>query len=44
MKTKKTRKTKISDLAGTWNITDKEVKEMFNSLKRGWHKWKIKTI
>jgi predicted CopG family antitoxin len=30
----------ITDLAGTWNITDKEYQKIIESLKEGWTKWK----
>ena len=33
-------KRKISDLAGSWEINDEEVKEIKESLKRGWKAWK----
>ncbi len=33
-------KRKISDLAGSWEISDEEVKEIKESLKRGWKAWK----
>lgn len=32
--------TKISDLAGTWDITDQEYQRIKDSLKEGWAKWK----
>ncbi len=32
--------TKISDLAGSWNITDEEAKEIKASIKEAWEKWK----
>ena len=34
---------KISDLAGTWKMSDEEVKETMGDLKRGWSKWKAKS-
>lgn len=30
---------KLSDLAGSWKISEREVNEMNQSLKRGWKKW-----
>jgi len=33
------RKRKISDLAGAWEITDKEAEEFMAGLKRGWNRW-----
>jgi len=32
---------KISDLAGSWNLTDLEHKEIKNSLDESWKKWKL---
>ena len=31
---------KISDLAGSWNVTDKELKEIELSISKAWEKWK----
>ncbi len=31
---------KISDLAGSWNVTDKEVKEIKASISQAWEEWK----
>ena len=33
-------KRKITDLAGSWNISDDEFEEIKNSLDKGWIKWK----
>jgi hypothetical protein len=30
----------ISDLAGSWKMSDKEAESMSKSLKAGWKKWK----
>jgi hypothetical protein len=30
---------KISDLAGSWNITDAEFKEIETSIEESWKKW-----
>jgi lipoate-protein ligase A len=30
----------ISDLAGSWNITDKEYEDITASLREGWSRWK----
>ena len=30
---------KISDLAGSWNITDAELKEIETSIEKSWKKW-----
>lgn len=32
---------KISDLAGSWKLTDREHKEIKNSLDESWKKWKL---
>ena len=32
--------TKISDLAGTWDITDEELKAMKESISQAWEQWK----
>jgi len=32
---------KISDLAGSWNLTDREHKEIRTSLDESWKKWKL---
>ena len=34
---------KISDLAGTWKMSDEEIKAFMGDLKKGWSKWKIKS-
>ena len=31
---------KISDLAGSWNVTDAELKEIKASIDESWKKWK----
>lgn len=36
-------KRKISDLAGTWKMSDKEVEGFMSDLKEGWKRWKIKS-
>lgn len=36
----KEKTTKITDLAGTWDITDKELAEIKTSLKEAWKRWK----
>ena len=43
MKNKKS-KIKFSDLAGKWEMTDKEVETFMNDPRKGWKKWKIKQI
>jgi len=37
-------KRRVSDLAGSWNISDKEVGDFMANLKRGWSRWKIKSV
>jgi hypothetical protein len=32
---------KISDLAGTWDISEEEVETIKKSIKDGWRRWKI---
>ena len=31
---------KITDLAGSWNVTDAEIREIKASIKGAWKKWK----
>ena len=33
--------TKISDLAGSWNISDKEAKEIEAAIEESWKKWRL---
>lgn len=33
----------ISDLAGTWDMSDKEASRFIGDIKKGWGKWKIKS-
>ncbi len=33
-------KRRISDLAGSWEVSDEEIKEIKESLKKGWRAWK----
>lgn len=37
------KKRKISDLAGTWRMSDREAEEFIKELKRGWKKWTVKS-
>jgi hypothetical protein len=30
---------KLSDLAGTWKLSDEEAGKLFKDLRRGWDKW-----
>ena len=34
------KRAKISDLAGTWDVSEDEVEAIKESLKDGWRKWK----
>ena len=34
------RKNKISDLAGTWDISEEEVETIKKCIKDGWRRWK----
>ena len=36
---KKRLKPRLSDLAGSWKMTDKEAEEMKKDLKKGWARW-----
>ncbi|MGQ9720959.1 MAG: hypothetical protein ACUVXA_06500 [Candidatus Jordarchaeum sp.] len=31
---------KISDLAGSWDVSDEEVREIKESLRKGWRAWR----
>jgi predicted CopG family antitoxin len=31
---------KISDLAGSWDVSDEEVREINESLRKGWNSWR----
>ena len=35
---------KLSDLAGTWRMSDEEVGEFMTYLKNGWKNFKIKNL
>ena len=37
-------KNKLSDLAGSWKMSDKQADEMLGSLHRGWSTWKIRSV
>ena len=37
-------KKSIMDLAGSWNMSDKEAEELKKSLRKGWASWKIKSF
>ena len=34
---------KLSDLAGTWNMSDDEARLFMSDLKSGWKKWSLKS-
>ncbi len=36
------RRGRLSDLAGAWNMSDKEAESFMKSLKEGWSRWKAK--
>ena len=36
-------KKKLSELAGTWEMSCKEAEEFTKELNKGWKKWKIKS-
>ncbi|MBM3232581.1 hypothetical protein FJZ18_00225 [Candidatus Pacearchaeota archaeon] len=44
LKKEKIKKTKLSDLAGAWNMSDKEWNKIQENLKIGWKKWKIPSV
>ncbi len=37
------KKDKLSDLAGSWKMNDKEAEIFLKEVKKGWSKWKIKS-
>ena len=39
LKFKKEKKSDIMELAGSWEMSDEEWKEIKNSLKKGWSRW-----
>ncbi len=40
----KKEKRKLSEIAGTWKMSDKEAEEFLGSLRKGWARWKIKSV
>lgn len=38
------KKKKLSDLAGSWNISVNEADKIKKELKNGWNKWKIQSV
>ena len=40
----KKKKKKLSDLAGSWKMSDKEAEEFLGYVKRGWRNWKIPSV
>lgn len=39
----KKRKIKLSNIAGTWKMSDKDTENFLKDLKKGWKKWNIKS-
>lgn len=37
-------KNKLSDLAGSWKMSEEESEKIFKNLKKGWNSWKIKSV
>lgn len=37
-------KRKLSDLAGSWKMSDKEANEMAKNIRKGWSHWNIKSV
>lgn len=37
-------KRKLSDLAGGWKMSDKEMVSLMNDVRKGWKSWKIKSV
>lgn len=37
-------KRSIMDLAGSWEMSDKEAEELKRSLRKGWSSWKIRSF
>ena len=35
---------KITDLAGSWKMSDKEAANMIKDIRRGWKKWRIASV
>ena len=38
------KKKKLSEFAGSWKMSDKEASDMFESLRKGWGTWNIKSV
>lgn len=36
-------KKKLSDLAGSWKMSNREAEDFLKNIKRGWSSWKIKS-
>lgn len=36
-------RTRLSDLAGSWKMNDKEAEDFLKTVRTGWGKWKIKS-
>ncbi len=37
-------KKRLSDITGSWRMTDKEVKTFMEDLEKGWKKWRIGSV
>lgn len=38
------KKTSLSDLAGGWELTEKEAEKLKKNMGKGWGKWKIRSV
>ena len=38
------RRGELSDIAGTWKMSDKETEELFKNLRKGWKRWIIRSV
>ena len=38
------KKRKLSDLSGKWKMNEKEAEEFMVNIKKGWSKWKIRSV
>lgn len=37
-------KSKLSDLAGSWKMNNEEAEDFRKKIKKGWSRWKIKSV
>ena len=44
LKEGKIKSNKISDLAGSWNISEKEAEKMKKNMRKRWKKWEILSV